>query len=530
MRADRAKERRGSAPKRWRLICLCVAVALALGGCAGQLTERPAPEAVLPDIQIAYASPVKDSIEDRTMPAVLHYLNQNGSNLRTGVLDVQVRSSESEAQALLRTLLAEKVPDGLQPAAPGVALDKDTDRPVVVASGVATVSLTSAARVLSPKAFFAARMAITNTLTELPDITAVNVLIEGREPGTVLNATYPSGTMYRQATGDVDTLWRQLEVQQEQVTRQGLAKAMTIYAPAPGGALMVPRVRNMTFASVDPAALIADTLAEMGAGGLQVPEAPGIPALLDYLMGQPELLADTDGSGQLIRLTFLPTLEQALRQTGLSKGLLCAMLTQTLTRFVPNVRGLQVRLGTELIEILAVEEMPDAQSMEFDGGIMLPSHFDKYVGAACRIPLPTADAQRLIWVTRVLPLAKAASPRARLDALFKGPTAREAQQGLTGAAPENTSETDLQAIQLIDDVALVRLSARMAKRCEEMSADQVRNLVYAIVDTLTEMRHVRRVAFFVEERQQPSIGGVLEMRGFFLRNPGLTQTLSDGEN
>ncbi len=516
-------------PKRWRLACLCAALALALGGCAGQLTERPAPEVALPDIQIAYASPIKDSIEERVMPAVLHYLNQNGSNLRTGVMDVVVRSSENEAQALLRTLLAEKVPDGLQPAAPGVALDKDTDRPVVVASGVATVSLTSAARVLSPKAFFAARMAITNTLTELNDIIAVNVLIEGREPGTDLHGNYPSGTMYRQATGDVDTLWRQLEVQQEQVTRQGLAKAMTIYAPAPGGTLMVPRVRNMTFSSVEPTALIADTLAEMGAGGLQVAGAPGIPAMLDYLMGQPELLPGEDGKGQLIRLTFLPTLEQALRQTGLSKGLLCAMLTQTLVRFVPDVRGLQIRLGTELIEILAVEETPDGQSMEFDGGVMLPAHFDKLVGASCRVPLPTADAQRLVWVGRVLPLEKIASPRARLDALFLGPTDLEKQQGLSAAAPENTSETDLQAIQLIDDVALVRLSARMAKRCEEMSAEQVRNLVYAIVDTLTEMRHVRRVAFFVEERQQPSIGGVLEMRGFFLRNPGITQALSDSE-
>ena len=45
--------------------------------------------------------------------------------------------------------------------------------------------------------------------------------------------------------------------------------------------------------------------------------------------------------------------------------------------------------------------------------------------------------------------------------------------------------------------------------------------VYAMVNTLTEGENASKVQFFFEGEQVETLAGALEMRGAFVRNPGM---------
>ena len=60
-----------------------------------------------------------------------------------------------------------------------------------------------------------------------------------------------------------------------------------------------------------------------------------------------------------------------------------------------------------------------------------------------------------------------------------------------------------------------------AKAMEKLSPEQERAAVYAMVNTLTEGMGALQVQFFFEGEQVSTLAGALEMRGTFVRNPGM---------
>ena len=73
---------------------------------------------------------------------------------------------------------------------------------------------------------------------------------------------------------------------------------------------------------------------------------------------------------------------------------------------------------------------------------------------------------------------------------------------------------------LIAGTALVDLSETFRAACQGMGQAEERNMVYAMVNTLTEMDGVTRVRFYVNGEPSP-LAGWLFMEGEFLRHPGL---------
>ena len=508
-------------PRRKRAAAFaCLLLTCTLAGCAEQLTERPGPEAQLQDILLDRRAPQGDAVSDRTMSAVLHFLSQDGAYLRADVRTVTVRAGQSEAEAVLRALLEGEPANGMRAVAPGATLH--AGMPVVVAEGVATVSLTAAARLLAPRDLFAARLAIVNTLTELPDITYVNVLVEGREEGLDLAGLIPAGALSRQTAGDVEAAWRQMEGQLEQAGSQSFAKAVTIYLPAPGGRAVLPQVRHITLPGAQPSTLAVEAMREISKEALGFPGAPAVPNLLNYLVGEPELFPVESGAGRAMRLSFLPELLPALEAAGLREGVLCALLTHTLVPFVPSLQALQVRVGTRVVAEISAEDAAQEQPQPLVDALLTPEAYAGFLGTLCRLPFPVQGGPGLRQVARAIPVTQQQVPRALVRQLLRGPLPGEGE-GLLPAMPAGVDDSDLRAIWLEGDVALVNLSARFAVACQGMRAEEERNVVYALVNLLTEFPAVRRVAFFVEGEQVHTLAGTLEMRGYFLRNPGVLQ-------
>jgi len=72
-----------------------------------------------------------------------------------------------------------------------------------------------------------------------------------------------------------------------------------------------------------------------------------------------------------------------------------------------------------------------------------------------------------------------------------------------------------------EEIIAVNLSGAFQEALAALDEKQERAAVYAMVNTLTEGMDADRVEFFFEGEQVSALAGALEMRGSFMRNPGM---------
>ena len=76
-------------------------------------------------------------------------------------------------------------------------------------------------------------------------------------------------------------------------------------------------------------------------------------------------------------------------------------------------------------------------------------------------------------------------------------------------------DADILSIGVEEERVLVNLSGAYASAIAKLTAQQEREVVYAIVNTLTQGMSAERVAFFFDGAQRETLAGGLEMRGEF---------------
>ena len=183
--------------------------------------------------------------------------------------------------------------------------------------------------------------------------------------------------------------------------------------------------------------------------------------------------------------------------------------------------GVVVHIGDKLVDKLTEEESLDGREQRFEGGILMRQDFSAYLAEYCRLYFPTQSGDMLAGVNRPVPQKQSFIPRALFRQLLEGPQRADAKEGLAPALPEGISDADIIGLQIVDDVALINVSQAFADACADLSPQKERNVIYTIVNTMTELSQVRRVCFFVNGAQVASLAGSMEMRGYFVRNPGI---------
>ena len=89
------------------------------------------------------------------------------------------------------------------------------------------------------------------------------------------------------------------------------------------------------------------------------------------------------------------------------------------------------------------------------------------------------------------------------------------------ALPPGLENKDILAVHMGAETIAVNLSGAFARAVSALSHRYERAAVYAMVNTLTEESRISRVVFFFDGAQSESLAGGLEMRGAFVRNPGM---------
>lgn len=478
--------------RRAALAAELTALCLLLCGCVSQVNEREPADLSAAEIKADVPAPAQDGEQDYEMRCTLYFLSEDGGRLIPVTRSVTVEGGKSRAQAALDALLAgpEAGEDGA--AWPDLGTVRG-ERLLEVSCGVATVDLPARVRTLSQEMLYAVRMAIANTLTEFAEISYVNVLIGGREEGLDLGATLPVGTITR--VDDLDVGARYSRLHEQRLSPGGVTLLTTLYFPAAQGGLLLPEVRSIAYAQVSPIEYLYTLLEELGKGAGLTLCAQDVPAPMDYIEEMPEIVRTEDGY-LAVELRMSDALETALDAAGLTLDTYMAMLTDTLMGFVPGVEGLRVMIGGRMAANLATR-----------------SDFEGCVGAPAT--LYVMDGTGLSRVQRVLPQAQADDARARLAALM----ALEEEELF--ALPDGLTQEDILAVHAGEETIAVNLSGRFRDALAALAPAQERAAVYAMVNTLTEGTRASRVAFFFEGEQVQTLAGGLEMRGTFLRNPGM---------
>lgn len=507
------------------LLGLALTSLLLLCGCtSGLVEERTEASRTLPETRASQGAPTADARTDEVVQVVLYLPDANGQKLTTSVVEVVVSAGQSLEEVTVRRLLARASEQFSSLNGQSLNL-MNSPNAVEVSDNLVTVNLGVATRLLSNHQQFLLRVSITNTLTQLPGIQYVDVLINGRDEGVDLAATIPAGVLARYpSTGDLDAYWRQIE---GQISQSGsgadLSKTIALYFVSADGKHLLPEVRNIVVSSNRDGSYVETILSELAKGSSIHLNTRQIVPTLNYLpdYDPPRILNPSGSAYQLIALTFYEGLDDYLAVMGGSRGMLFASLTYTLTSFIPGIDGLMIYIGNELVT--QVEDL-NGNLLTLDNGWMTRADFAGSVASNCHIYLPSKNGGSLIAVDRAVAQDQATQPRSLMRQLLIGPQSHDMGAETVTAFPEGVTEADILAIAVEGDTVLINLTQHFADACKSLDATQGRNMIYSIVNTLTELRGVNRVRFYVEGEQRQFLDSDLSTAGEFLRNTGLIQS------
>ena len=490
---------------------VCLSCALCLGGCAAQIEERAIEDLAQAAWQAVPQAPQQDTAAAEEVDVVLYFLDEEGMELVPVSRRISMEPGVSRAMAALLAL-CEGPAEGERAYWPQTGT-LNASRGFELSGGVATVNLPSRLRALSPEELFAVRMAIAHTLTEFSEVSYVNVLVGGREEGFDLAATMPVGALSRMEDLEVSSRYLRLDEQRQSVQDAGVSRLTTLYFPSEDGRWILPEVRSVRYAAMEPIEYLYTILEELG-NGTDNPLGMDVPEPMKYIEEMPEIVRTEDGAYRAIEIRLSAAIDDALRDEGLTRGIYLAMLTDTLMGFVPGMDGVQVFIGGEKVTGLGAEDTPDGNEIVFAQPLAVRDDFAGYVGAPGVVYLPARDHEKLEAVDCVFPQEKQLDARQRLWQLTQ-------QLEMIGAIGDGLQMSDILAIGTDARCISLNLSERYAQALAGLTAAQERAAVYAIVNTLTEGGGAERVRFYFEGEQRAQLAGGLEMRGEFLRNPGM---------
>ena len=495
--------------KRALLAVWLAALGMLLSGCVSQISEREMADFSQVVIEPGVKAPVQDGAEDRETLFTLYFLAEDGVTLKPVTRSCVIRGGQSRAQAALEALLAGPDEDERGVIWPDLGTAR-SGRLLEVSCGVATVDLGAHARTLPQETLYAVRLAIANTLTEFSEISYVNVLIGGREEGLDLGATLPVGTLTHVVDLDVNARYsRQLD---QRYSGEGVTLLTTMYFPTADGTMILPEVRSIAYAQVSPIEYLYTILGEMGKGASLTLCAEEFPAPLEYIVEMPEIVRTEDGY-LAIELRFDQQLEEELSRNSLTLGIYAAMLSDTLMGFVPGVEGIQISVGEYAVTGFDSDQTPTGEEVVFEHGLATREDFIGYVGAP--VTVYTMAEEGLGRVQRVMEQSRAGDARAKLDMLIG------MSDEAVSALPDGLTPEDVLAVHAGRNTIAVNLSAAFGDALRTLTPQQERAAVYAMVNTLTEGSEASNVEFFFEGEQVQTLAGELEMRGAFVRNPGM---------
>ncbi|HHU62684.1 MAG TPA: GerMN domain-containing protein [Clostridiales bacterium] len=467
------------------LLASCILVFMS--GCARKVEP---PEGVRePQQNTQQYSQRQEMADTQKISVVLYYTNNDMNKLVTETRDIIIETEENRALATLSLLFEGPLHDEFVHTIPkGTKILNFTQ-----AENIATVNLSKEFLEASAMEQAVARLSIVNTLTEFEDIKHVKFYVNGDELKN--EKGQPLGLLTRGST-DVLMEIAQQEQMPVQVEEDGTTvekRKVILYFPDEQFMYVVPEVREVEVINKE----IAQALVkELMAG----PQKPG---LVGIIPDEVKLL-DVSVSDGIARLNFSKELKDNFPKGTAGESMFLGSITNTLTE-VGTIDGVQF-----LIE---------GKEMEGVGHVEMDKPFERntrIIGK--RIVLYFSDEQgsQIVPEYRAIPQNELGVARKILEGLIEGP----AKEGLKPVMPRGITKNDLLDVWIKDETAYVDFSANIKGKHAGGSAGEAIT-IYSIVNSLTELKNVKRVQFLIEGSKEEELTGHAIFSEPFMRNPGV---------
>ena len=487
-----------------RIIILLVCMCFILTGCTSLPITPDEPLASLPPSTVEHVAPIGDAQTVFTETTTL-YLPHHGSNqLEKIEVDVQHSLANPKPESVVRALLA--YPGDMQVRSLGgdVRLSLFGNNPVESSAGIVTVNLSASALRLEKPALYLLCQAITNTLTSLPGIARVNVLIADYPIGLDIANSLPMGTLAYSHALDVVSVYEQRltrRITPDSPTEQELLVEATLYFPITNAIGIMSEVRTCAFPTQEFADMARVLLTELSSGSQTGLQTPVLTVLADMQLSPPLLRYDSEAGGNVVVFHFSHTYYDMLTAHQLQKEQALASLTYTFCTFFPNIVGVEVAVGKEKAEKMHLRN--DFSECLYDNATLY---------------FPTENG--LQPVQHIMPYHQVNNPRYLLMELAKGPQLYDGLPGLLPITPPNAiADEDVLGIALVDDELVVNVALSFLNIGETMNDIEEKYFVYALVNTFCAIPPIKNVCFFVGGQQFDGFTGTVDWRGDFLPYP-----------
>jgi len=504
------------------LAVLCAA--LCLNSCVSSgIPVRDDQSYALPEEETAFAAPIGDASLEYAHSAVFYLPRHDGSRLTTVTNTITLSEGRLTEESIVRLLLEQPGNAVASPLGGDVKLSLYGANPVEISGDVATVNLSASALQMDRESLFIVANAITNTLTELNKIQYVNTLVMDKKLSLDLSATLPVGALTRNMGEDLDALYEQQLSRRvstgESASGKRLTATVTLYFPLCAINGIMAEARNVTFTSMEPAAMAVQLMEEIASGAAVVEGSAAMPMLAKYLTETPVFSQPSGISGSLITLRFSAQLDDMLEAVGVSRASLMASLCYTLGTFLPSIGGIEVYVDGERVEHVM---LGSTSGILFDDGIQQRADYAELLMDTCTLYFTDAVEQKLVAVQRPIPFYQTTNPRALLDELFKGPSAADSVQGVRALIPAGAlKDSDIIGVSLDGDTLLVNFSNSFLEVGNGITGDEDRLLAYSLVNTLLHAASAKRVAFFAGGSPIESFTDEIYWKGWFMEDLGL---------
>lgn len=497
--------------KRYISATLCFLMAVMLSSCShDQGDAEKTPVVSLPnpsDKQIQMI--LGEQIVPEPETVTLYYVSGDGTSFTTVTRSMLVTPEESIFEEIVNTLLS------------GVSSPERTDYipidtqllGVEYTNSIVTIHLSlDALSSQSEQEHLMLLAALSNSMLSAEDVSSVNILIDGRSeamaglPIGVRSAPYAGITpSYAQINAERDYF---LESETGTITRNAV-----LYFPDANGVYFIPELREITFDSSNYAATLIRALRTGPQKNTCAVSA--IPEGIDLLVNNPAI--ETRSSGErVLCLDFSESLLDYLAFSGLEERQLIGSIVLTTTSFVPEIDAVRISIS-ETSE--NTEDIP-APEYAFTDKLLRRKDYSSAIGSAVELYVPNENGT-LDNVERACSMLSAQSPLGLLNALFN----EIAESGSSlHAFQEDIFTDDLLGVSVENGIACVNLSADFYRKSQMLDATAERSVIYAIVNTLCELREINGVRFYIEGISTETLSGNIYLKGVLLPNPGIVAT------
>ena len=105
-----------------------------------------------------------------------------------------------------------------------------------------------------------------------------------------------------------------------------------------------------------------------------------------------------------------------------------------------------------------------------------------------------------------------------ISALIAGPSYYDSASDLHSAFPVGFSQQDILGIDVRNDTCLLNLSGITAEKGKEFSEREERNMIYSLVNVLTDLPWCKRVEIYLDGEQPDLFLHSIYLPGSFMRS------------